>query len=670
MVSVMSTINTQSSISALSASKCLQQDTVRPTVSVPETFSSMVPSVDTRLANAQKGDVSPFSTPRSTDAGSCSTPSCRSGSFQGCGSSDTVESCGSDSESRSCSSRSSRSSSNFFGAVVTVCSAVLPYSDARPAAAVTPAKAWRAGKASKLPASPTSWAAQHRLRREQEENGEAHVLRSVRSLLNKLTPERFSSIYEQLVAAVQTPSAVAVLVREVFEKATTQHNFIAVYVDLCVRLEDDARLHPASGKAAETFRRILLGQCQSSFEDMLEAGYSGAHSAAHLDDEAVREEERLKRKQRALGNMKLIGQLLNRGMLSSKLLVTCCQELLSEQDSVPDALECLAALLTEAGPTFDKMTGWSLKPLLDAVFVEVRELMQSSAVSARTRFLLRDLLDLRAGDWKDTKRATTGKDSPKRLDEVRLEAAKSAPAQQKPQFFNKAPWQQDWQQNGQKNKPIRRGGKSSRTDCDSASSGSRSPAESDKKRQATASEMLPWAPAAQSPTAAAAAAAAAAVLPPAAAAPQPSVATTVTVRTGPFDKIAFSREVHMTMKELATSHNVPAAVRRIRQQDVPVDKQAAEFADMLARASEESRGPVRRYIFAFITGLANGEQSAFDKEACLEGIKSFFVEDYESLCEEVPKLPAIVTQELVPTLKAVYTATQLEEAAVPRCCQR
>jgi len=138
------------------------------------------------------------------------------------------------------------------------------------------------------------------------------------------------------------------------------------------------------------------------------------------------------------------------------------------------------------------------------------------------------------------------------------------------------------------------------------------------------------------------------------------------VQTAPFEKASFRRELVATLKELSSSHDVAAAVRRIRAQAVPVKFQATEFADMLVRAAEENRGPARRYSFAFIAGLGNGEHSAFDKEECINGIKSFFLEDFEALSEEVPKLASLLSSELVPTLRSVFSP-QLLDGVFPKC---
>merc|ERR1719437_235966 len=72
----------------------------------------------------------------------------------------------------------------------------------------------------------------------------------------------------------------------------------------------------------------------------------------------------------------------------------------------------------------------------------------------------------------------------------------------------------------------------------------------------------------------------------------------------PFCPIAFRRVLSDIMKELSQGWNVPAAVRRIREQGVPATHQAGEFADILTRAAEESRGAARRAAFAFAAGLA------------------------------------------------------------------
>jgi len=128
----------------------------------------------------------------------------------------------------------------------------------------------------------------------------------------------------------------------------------------------------------------------------------------------------------------------------------------------------------------------------------------------------------------------------------------------------------------------------------------------------------------------------------------------------PFNPKKFRRELVSVLKDLAQNKNVAAAVRRVRAQQVPLDRQAAETMDILTRAAEENRGNPRRLYFAFVAGLARGNPSAFEQVEVLSGIKAFFKDIYVDLCEEVPRLPSMIEAELVPTLREVFAAETVE----------
>lgn len=124
----------------------------------------------------------------------------------------------------------------------------------------------------------------------------------------------------------------------------------------------------------------------------------------------------------------------------------------------------------------------------------------------------------------------------------------------------------------------------------------------------------------------------------------------------------FRKELTAILRELASNRNVAAAVRRVRTQNVPQSRQAAEFTDLLTRASEEHRGIARRLTYAFAAGLAAGSGSAFNHSECISGLRTFFSEVYEDLKEEVPRLPIMVRAELVPVLRSVLPDELLNEA--------
>jgi len=121
----------------------------------------------------------------------------------------------------------------------------------------------------------------------------------------------------------------------------------------------------------------------------------------------------------------------------------------------------------------------------------------------------------------------------------------------------------------------------------------------------------------------------------------------------------FRREANKILKELKLHKNVGLAVSQIRLQGVPVHRQAAEFADLLTMALEETRGPARRVCVAFIGGLTK----AFAVPQCIAGLETFFVEIYEDLRIEVPDLSKRIASELLPTLKSLLDVDDFERVA-------
>jgi hypothetical protein len=475
------------------------------------------------------------------------------------------------------------------------------------------------------------------------------VTRSVKSILNKLTIEKFDALYAKLITCgISKDQHVELLVQEVFDKACLQHHFIDMYADLCMKLEkslDDNK----TDATATSFRRILLNQCQKSFEDSLQA-------TAKVDQEMA-EDERLeletRHKQRVLGNTRLIGALLSRGMLSPRVLIFCANELLKDP-AATDALESLAALLTAVGPTFDDKE-WSSHGLLCAVFDRVKALTKDKQVSPRLRFLLSDVLDLRATNWANMKKATEKQAGPMKLEEIQKQAAvEEAQAQKKSNTRGNQSGQQrnsahafepkqtcSPKQRPGADEPKAKAHRSSKK----ASSPKETPA-SPSGKKALASKPHS---ATSSPKAASS---------PVAASPKTCSSAESSPRTGPFDLRAFRRELTDVMKELGATRDTVRARGRFAGLKVPANLQASEFSNLLTRVAEERCSATRRAMFAFVAGLAG---SVFDKDKCAEGIKSFFDDIFDDLCEEVPRLPEILKTELVPTIRAALPTGSLSK---------
>lgn len=135
-----------------------------------------------------------------------------------------------------------------------------------------------------------------------------------------------------------------------------------------------------------------------------------------------------------------------------------------------------------------------------------------------------------------------------------------------------------------------------------------------------------------------------------------------------FEQAAYRKELSGVLHDLANGSNVAIALRRIRAHNVPKDRQAAEFRDILTRAAEDDRGLARRLALAFAIGLANGgENSVFDREECIAGVQLFFTEVVDDLAMEVPRLRNRLSNELAPLLLTILSEEELQRYVPVEC---
>jgi hypothetical protein len=411
-------------------------------------------------------------------------------------------------------------------------------------------------------------------------------------------------------------------------------------------------------------------------------------------EQVTSDEEQMRRKQQALGNIKLIGELLVQGMLSSDLFLECGNELVRSRTSCPEALESLAALMMVAGPKFDSKD-WQHHSEFETLISHMDEITKEKSTPPRVRFLLRDVLDMRCSGWNSSASQIALKASPMKLEQVREKAA----AEQRPKNFNHCSPvkknQRERKDSGRLErllnivevgaKPRKQRGNPgtkvgachSMVECNNAG-GKGFPDTMHKCNNAAALEkktpkvavVVPagqparWADISDSDEERAfgqppnSAATVSKELPKA-----PEAAPLPTIEQ--FDLVSFRRALAASLATLQADKNVPAAVQYIRLQQVPLQYQSDQFVDLLSRIVEERRGALRRLEFAFAAGLAAHENSPFDRQTCLHGISIFFRDVYADMCSEVQRLPAIIKSELLPTMFSVFSTSEIN-SSVPK----
>eukprot|EP00927_Polykrikos_kofoidii_P004768 TRINITY_DN11880_c0_g2_i1.p1 TRINITY_DN11880_c0_g2~~TRINITY_DN11880_c0_g2_i1.p1 ORF type:complete len:1644 (-),score=449.51 TRINITY_DN11880_c0_g2_i1:73-4968(-) len=278
-----------------------------------------------------------------------------------------------------------------------------------------------------LETSSSSWSAQQKAFRENRstdvnvDEDDVTITRKIRSILNKLTVERFAPLLQQLLeSGISKQEHLEILMHEIMEKATTQHHFIAMYTELCKQLHEWCvanKIGDFNGKGG--FKRILLNECQRSFERYLK---QPEHLKTLTGDDLL--EAEVKYKTAMLGNIRFVGALLSMKMVASQVFFGITSELLSDPFSRPEVLECLAAFLTTVGGQFEANSVAVTKnsAAYTDVFKQLERLSKEARVPARIRCLLGDVLDLRQAGWEDQKLATKGNEAPTTIDAVHSRA--------------------------------------------------------------------------------------------------------------------------------------------------------------------------------------------------------------------------------------------------------
>ncbi|XP_039260449.2 eukaryotic translation initiation factor 4 gamma 3-like [Styela clava] len=247
-----------------------------------------------------------------------------------------------------------------------------------------------------------------------EEKEFMEIQREVRAVLNKLTPSTFPKLIKQVLEMkIDTERKLRGAIDLVFEKAIDEPNFCEVYANMCRQmtalrvapeLPQSQEQQPAQPPPPVEFRKLLLTKCQKEFEknksDQEHLLEMKKKLEENTDEEVapqLKEEYDLaeaKERRRTLGNIRFIGELFKLRMLTENIMHSCIMSLFKARDD--DHLESLCRLLTTIGKDLDHVKG---KQRMDQYFTQIQRVIQEKRTSARVRFMLQDVYDLRLNSW-------------------------------------------------------------------------------------------------------------------------------------------------------------------------------------------------------------------------------------------------------------------------------
>uniref|UniRef100_A0A3Q3G4S0 Eukaryotic translation initiation factor 4 gamma 1 n=1 Tax=Kryptolebias marmoratus TaxID=37003 RepID=A0A3Q3G4S0_KRYMA len=247
------------------------------------------------------------------------------------------------------------------------------------------------------------------------------LFKRVRSILNKLTPQKFQQLMKQVQElTVDTEERLKGVIDLTFEKAISEPDFSVAYANMCRCLSGLKVITPDKPGFTVNFRKLLLNRCQKEFEkdkdddeifEKKQKELEAEEEKQRLIDEL--EEAKDKARRRSLGNIKFIGELFKLKMLTEVIMHDCIVKLLKNHDE--ESLECLCRLLSTIGKDLDFEKA---KPRMDQYFNQMEKIIKERKTTSRIRFMLQDVLDLRRNNWVPRR----GDQGPKTIDQIHKEA--------------------------------------------------------------------------------------------------------------------------------------------------------------------------------------------------------------------------------------------------------
>ena len=249
--------------------------------------------------------------------------------------------------------------------------------------------------------------------------------RKMKSLLNKLTLEKFDTISTDILAIANLSKweikseTLKVVIEELFLKACDEPHWSSMYAQLCGKLVKD--LDPEikdeenEGKTGpKLVLHFLVDRCHTEFEkgwaDKLPTNPDGTPLEVEMMSEEYYQAATAKR--RGLGLVRFIGHLYRLNLLTGKMMFECFRRLMRDLAGTPseEILESVIELLSTVGEQFEtdsfKAGPATLEGsvLLDSLFELLQTVINSGNILSRIKFKLIELKELREKNWNGMKK--------------------------------------------------------------------------------------------------------------------------------------------------------------------------------------------------------------------------------------------------------------------------
>ena len=188
--------------------------------------------------------------------------------------------------------------------------------------------------------SKDAWRPKNTAANNSNEDSTAATVKKFRSILNKITPEKFEKLMGQICdLEIKTTDCLEQIIDTIFDTAVNDQTFSEIYAKICKRLEmRKVKDVGEDGSQEKRFRTLLLNRCQKAFMQNISAtgtaktGIDNTVGTGMTQEEE--EEATLKKKIKRLGNIRLIGELYKNGILIERIVHDCIIRLLKIEEEI------------------------------------------------------------------------------------------------------------------------------------------------------------------------------------------------------------------------------------------------------------------------------------------------------------------------------------------------
>ncbi|KAH3901776.1 uncharacterized protein SCODWIG_03589 [Saccharomycodes ludwigii] len=301
------------------------------------------------------------------------------------------------------------------------------------------------GAEAEQPKATNRWKPKSRMKKEVEVKtapdgtvllGPEEVEKKMKSLLNKLTLEKFDSISTKISAIAnqskyeEDGTTMKACLRLILDKACDEPHWATMYAKLFGVIVQNANEELKDSEYEQKKGNYLVlhyifliikGEFDKGWIDKLPTKEDGTPLEPEMMSDDYYVMAAAKRK--GLGLVRLIGHLYQTNLLGSTVVMSCFRKFLADINGdhpQEETLESLLELLQTVGSKFEtaeigNITGGVL---LDLTFDRLQVIINKDLCSSRIKFKLMDLSDLRLEGWVDEKKKNAG---PKTISEIHKE---------------------------------------------------------------------------------------------------------------------------------------------------------------------------------------------------------------------------------------------------------